>query len=292
MERWSKKGQELLEEIRTLRPAENEVLFWYLGQMGCAVRTGQQLLLIDPVLNDLTRPDGTSRRLYPAPFDPAELTGVDRIFCTHNHADHLNPATCIPLLRANPDAKLIVPAPVARELGAAWGQEAFLQGRVIPARAEEAICLSSTATVCPIPAAHEEYHRDENGDFREVGYLLHLGGVTLYHSGDTVVTKELVERLQQEPRIDLACLPINGVDFPRHEAGIVGNMGCRDAAWLADAIHARLTVPMHYDMVVGNTENPLFFAYYLRELYPARRYHIPVLGEHFSVQSVEEQAEK
>lgn len=281
MELWYKKGPELLDELHRLTPGEGQVLFWYLGQMGCAFKTRDLLILIDPVLNDLTRPDGTSRRHYPPPFAPEALTGVNYILCTHDHADHLNPATCLPLLAANPGAKLAVPAPVARELGK-WGPQAqaVLEGRVLPAHAEETFVLSPHAQACVIPSAHEEYHQDEHGDFREIGWLLHLGEVTLYHSGDTVVTDALVSRLQQEARIDLACLPINGAGYVRHRANIVGNMDCRDAAWLADAIDARFTVPMHYDMVVGNTEDPLIFAAYLRAQAPARRYKIMTPGEH------------
>lgn len=280
MEYWHKKEQDLLGEIHKLSPAKGRVLFWYIGQMGCVIKTSDLLLAIDPVLNDLTRPDGTSRRLYPPPFTPEELTGLDYILCTHNHADHLNPATCIPLLKENPNAKLIIPAPVACALDS-WGQDAqpLLHGRIVLAHAEEALALSPLSQVVPVPAAHEEYHQDANGNYRELGWLLHLGDTTLYHSGDTVVTEELVARLHAEKRIDLACLPINGVDFERHRAGIVGNMGCRDAAWLADNIAAELTIPMHYDMVAGNTEEPLIFAYYMRKLYPSRRYKIMALGE-------------
>lgn len=282
MEHWHKRGRALLDEIQSSAVPEGGVLFWYIGQMGCVIKTHELLLAVDPVLNDLTRPDGTSRRLYPPPFEPGELTGVDYILCTHDHADHLNPATVVPLLRSNPKARLIVPAPVAAGL-CRWGQAELLRGRVIPAISGQAIRLAPSARVCPIPAAHEEYHLDENGDYRELGWLLHLGDVTVYHSGDTVVTEQLLARLKQEERIALACLPINGADFARRRAGIVGNMGCRDAAWLADAVNAQLTVPMHYDMVAGNTENPLFFAYYMREMYPARRYRLMALGERLEI---------
>jgi L-ascorbate metabolism protein UlaG (beta-lactamase superfamily) len=51
----------------------------------------------------------------------------------------------------------------------------------------------------------------------------------------------------------LAILPINGAD-PRRR--VAGNMWGRDAADLADDIHARLVVPCHYDMFEFNTETP------------------------------------
>ena len=76
-------------------------------------------------------------------------------------------------------------------------------------------------------------------------------------------------------------LPINGRDLERNEQDIVGNMNSREACWFASEIKADLTIPLHYDMIGGNEENPLVFADYMERYYPEKKYHIFRLGERY-----------
>ena len=98
---------------------------------------------------------------------------------------------------------------------------------------------------------------------------------------DTVVTRELIQKLQKAQGIDAAMLPINGRDLERNEQDIVGNMNSREACWFASEINADLTIPLHYDMIGGNEENPLVFADYMERYYPEKKYHIFRLGERY-----------
>ena len=63
-------------------------------------------------------------------------------------------------------------------------------------------------------------------------------------------------------------------------------MDGRDAAYLAAEAGVDLVVPLHYDMVEGNTENPLLFAFYMEELYQGRKYEIMKLGQRLIVEQV------
>ena len=56
-------------------------------------------------------------------------------------------------------------------------------------------------------------------------------------------------------------------------------MNAREACWFAGEIGADLTVPLHYDMIDGNQEDPLIFAAYMERYAPAKKYHIFRLGE-------------
>jgi L-ascorbate metabolism protein UlaG (beta-lactamase superfamily) len=86
-----------------------------------------------------------------------------------------------------------------------------------------------------------------------VGYLLEFPGLTIYHAGDTIVNQEVLDALQNRP-IDVALLPVNGRDYFREAAGIVGNLSVEEAVQLAAQLRVRVLIPMHHDMVYGNTE--------------------------------------
>lgn len=273
---WYKKGQELLDEIKeTILPKPIAAL-WYIGQMGMIVKWNGLTVCFDPVLNDLTYPDGTTRRNYEIPFEAGKLE-ADYVVCSHNHADHLNLKTLLPIHRAHPDTRFIVPYPERNVLLEAGIPEAA----VIGAKAGERLALLDGAALNPIAAAHETYVTDGEGNQRNLGYVLELGDRRIYHGGDTVVTDELIRDLAPFAPLAAACIPINGVDAERHKRGIIGNMDCRDAAYFASCISADMTFPLHFDMVMKNEENPLVFAYYMRELYPGKKFHVMQLGERY-----------
>lgn len=73
----------------------------HYGHSCLLLDTGAARLLVDP--------GGFS-----AGFD--DLTGLDAVLVTHQHPDHLAPDRLTPLLRANPDARLIVDAGSAVQL--------------------------------------------------------------------------------------------------------------------------------------------------------------------------------
>lgn len=275
--KWYKKETALLKEIKETQVREDQIAFWYLGQMGILFKWKDLTVLIDPVLNDLTYPGGETRRNYPAPFLPSELDFADYCFCSHNHADHMNIRTLLPLAEANPGLKILVPAPEIPGLTA----QGIKEHQLLAAREYTEIPLAEQVTLYPVASSHEAYFTDEKGDQKNLGCVIDFGGIHIYHSGDTVLTSKLIRDVSAHQYIDIACIPINGVDFERHARGVVGNMDFKDAAYFLDQIHADMAIPMHYDMVMKNEENPLYFASLMQEKYPGRKYHILQLGERF-----------
>ena len=275
---WYKQGAALLKELSNTSFPEKIVALWYLGQSGFALKTKGLLVFFDPVFADLQALDGTTQRYYPAPFSPEEAarTGVSFVFCSHDHLDHLQPETVVPMAKTQPKLKIVIPAPAVRKAVSLGVPE----GQIIAAHADQIIRLPDGCICTPIPAAHETYELDENGDHRALSYIFQTSdGMKLFHAGDAVVTPELVERLRREHGLDAALLPINGADYKRRLRGLVGNMSSREAADLADDIDADLVIPCHYDMVFRNGENPLHFAEYMQTYYPGRKFHILSLGE-------------
>lgn len=275
--RWSKKGRELLEEINTTSYPDSLLCCWYIGQMGLVVKWKDIIICLDPVLHDLCREDGSTRRNYETPFAPEDFTGVAAVLGTHLHTDHLDRKTFLPLSMKNPEAKVIVPAPLCKEMVKGGISKTCLTG----ASEGSEIIISKDVSVIPVAAAHETYQVDENGDHLCMGYILDIGGFRIYHAGDTLVTSRLLETLSSYRPFHMAFLPINGTDEERRQRGIIGNMGCRDAVYLSRFIEADVTIPLHYDMIKGNGEDPLHFASCMQMYAPGRKHHIMVLGERY-----------
>jgi L-ascorbate metabolism protein UlaG (beta-lactamase superfamily) len=245
----------LTRDIEATNPGRG-VALWWLGQSGFLAKSAAGTVLFDPYLSDsLTKKyHGTEKphvRMTARAIDPATLRGVDVVTSSHNHTDHLDADTLLPLLGANPTATLVIPEAnrefVAERLGCAptW-----------PRGLSDGETLSvGDISIHAVPAAHNEIERDAQGRCRYLGYVVRLGDVAIYHSGDTLRYDGMAERLRPLA-IDVALLPING---NRPERRVAGNLRGDDAAQLAHDIGARLVVPCHYEMFEFNTESPELF---------------------------------
>lgn len=233
-------------------PARERLDFWWLGQSGFLVCHEGDCLLFDPYLSDsLTEKyAGTDKphvRLTARVVDPARLGFVQVVTSSHNHTDHLDAATLLPLLAAAPTAPLVLPAAnldfAAQRLGEA------LRPRLVPV-AENARVEVGRFTLEAVPAAHEELSPGY------AGFVVTVGPFKIYHSGDTVLFPGMSGRLRPFT-VDLALLPING---RAPERRVAGNLDGVEAAVLAYAIGAGCAVPCHYEMFEFNTASPVAFA--------------------------------
>lgn len=254
----------LLADINLANTDDNGVRLWWLGQSGFLVQWRKRHLLFDPYLSDsLTRKyaetDKPHVRMTELVVDPARLDFIDVITSSHNHTDHLDGETLAPLLQANPNVTMVVPAAnqqFAAERLSAQTSEDFetseVYERLTPINDGETIEAAGGFRINAIPAAHETVERDEQGHCRFLGYVVEFGDWTIYHSGDTMLYESMVERLRQW-KIDIAILPINGRAPVRR---VAGNLWGREAAQLAKQISARVVIPCHYDMFEFNTASP------------------------------------
>lgn len=234
----------------------DELKLWWLGQSGFLVRCGEAVLLLDPYLSDsLTakyeHTDKPHVRLTARVIAPERLTGIGVVTSSHNHTDHLDAATLVPLVRANPLLQLVIPEAnrelVAQRLGIEPPRPIGLDdGRTASV---------GGFTFHGIAAAHDALERDAFGRHLYLGYVVRCGRWTFYHSGDTRWYEGLAGKLR-EFEIDVALLPING---HRPERRVAGNLDGREAAQLAFDIGARWAVPCHYEMFAFNTASPAKF---------------------------------
>jgi L-ascorbate metabolism protein UlaG (beta-lactamase superfamily) len=183
---------------------------------------------------------------------PERLDFVDVVTSSHNHTDHLDGETLIPLWKANPNLTVIVPR---ANLSFAAERLQVRPERLTPIRADGEAIRIDPFSFHAIPSAHERLELDENGDHHFMGLIVQMGKWTIYHSGDCIPYDGLVDRLRGW-KIDLALLPINGRDPAR---GVAGNFTAEEAAQLGKQIHADLVVPCHYEMFEFNTVSPKTF---------------------------------
>jgi L-ascorbate metabolism protein UlaG (beta-lactamase superfamily) len=177
---------------------------------------------------------------------PEQLDFVDVVTSSHNHTDHLDGETLIPLRKANPTLKVVIPR---ANINFAAERLQVASDQLTPIRVDDAPLVISPFSLEAIPSAHESIEQDENGDHRFIGLIVQVGKWTLYHSGDCVPYDGLIKRLKKW-KIDIALLPINGRDPTR---GVAGNFSGEEAVALAREINAGLVIPCHYEMFEFNT---------------------------------------
>ena len=270
-----------LEDILLAKKRPDQLHLWWLGQSGFLIQWRGHHLLLDPYLSDsLTKKyAGTNKphiRMTERVIAPERLDFIEVVTSSHNHTDHLDGETLIPLWKANPDLKVIVSR---ANLDFSAERLQVPPERLTPIRADGEGIEIDPFVFHAIPSAHEVLEQDDNGDQRFIGLLVQAGKWTIYHSGDCVLYDGLVERLKNW-KIDIALLPINGQDPGR---GVAGNFGAQEAARLARDVESGVVIPCHYEMFEFNTVSPERFVKAAEEI--GQNYLVLKCGERLDLQS-------
>jgi L-ascorbate metabolism protein UlaG (beta-lactamase superfamily) len=273
----TKRDDELIAEMDSFVDDASHFHLWWLGQSGFLLQWKGKRVLMDPYLSDsLTKKyaatDKPHVRMSEQVIDPGLLRNISIVTSSHNHTDHLDAETLIPIFKNNPGIKFIIPE----------ANREFVADRV-KCEKEFPIGLNGGRSVTVneftfqgIPAKHNEIERDADGNLKFMGYVIGFGDYKIYHSGDTVWFDEMVDLLRPFA-VDVAILPINGNEPSRK---VAGNLNCAEAANLGRAIGAKLVIPCHYDMFTFNTANVEDFVKEAERL--GQPYKILKGGERFS----------
>lgn len=266
----------LKEKILSEQLCDNRLAVFYTGQVGFIFKFRGKYILIDGYLSDIIDrnnnfAEGWVRR-YPSPISGEELDFIDYVFCTHDHTDHADPVTLASIRRVNKKARFFVSEAIRPAVSAYIGDSECVTG----VRADEHIHLGNDIRVTPIPAAHEELHTDENGNYMELGFIFDFSGKKVYHSGDCCMYDGLSEKIKN---VDIMMVPVNGRDYFRNKADIIGCFDSYEAVKLAEEANAGMLVPTHFDMYDANCLNVAYFVDTLYKLNPTQRFHIFMPGE-------------
>ena len=243
-------GDDFLDDVRSAAGRSEPFHVWWLGQSGFLVQWEGRHLLFDPYLSDsltakYAATDKPHVRMTERVIEPERLDFIDVVTSSHNHTDHLDAETLIPLMQVNPSAALVIPEANRQFVADRLGIDPELPIGLDVGEQAEVAGFHLTG----VPAAHEEIERDESGRMTHLGYIAEFGPWTIYHSGDTVRYAGMADRLR-EWSIDVAFLPINGRSPERR---VAGNLDGEEAARLARDIGAQVVIPCHYDMFEFNT---------------------------------------
>jgi L-ascorbate metabolism protein UlaG (beta-lactamase superfamily) len=272
------KDDEFLADARGISKDNKNLHLWWLGQSGFLIQCHDKHLLLDPYLSDsLTKKyENTNKphiRMTEPVIAPEKLDFIDVVTSSHNHTDHLDAETLIPLMQVNPELKIIVSK---ANLEFAANRLQVPTKRLTPIALNEVVRLEPF-TLHAVPAAHENLETDENSNHKFIGLIVEVDGYTIYHSGDTLLYDGMTDILKRW-KIDVALLPINGRDPAR---GVAGNLSSQEAVQLARDIDAKLVVPCHYDMFKFNTVSPDGFIEAAKRI--GQPYHVLQNGERLSL---------
>ncbi|HEY8417688.1 MAG TPA: metal-dependent hydrolase [Limnochordales bacterium] len=203
----------------------------YLGHAAFFIEADGKRVVFDPFLSG--NPN--------APVKPDEIS-ADGIVLTHGHADHVGDAVAIaqrtgalivaPVELANWISKQGAPRVHGMNFG---GSRQFDFGHLKM-----------------VPAWHSSSVDGPNGPIylgNPAGFILTLGGVSVYHAGDTSLFGDM-ELIGRRHRIDVALLPI-GDNY---------TMGPEDAAYAVELIKPRWVIPIHYNTFPVIQQDPHAFA--------------------------------
>lgn len=259
----------LLAEIAATETPHGKGAFWWMGQHTFIVKAGGLVFYLDP---------------WFAPWDSRETASLlaleetrlaDFALISHGHGDHLCPETLQVMVNASPNALFVCPR---------TERQRMIEEGKVPEQRLRALNAGESleergVRITAIKAKHEFFDEDPTLGFPYLGYVVEAGGVIFYHAGDTIMYEGLLTTLKQWSHYDTMFLPINGRDTERFLRGCLGNMTYQEAVELAGEIKPALAVPTHYDMFVGNQEDPAKFISFLNAKYPGVKHWVGHAGE-------------
>ena len=171
-------------------------------------------------------------------IDPYQLASAaepgDLVCVTHEHSDHLSPQDL---------AKVVTPQTTVVTIAACAEAVKALRPKIV--RVVEAGDRAEVDGIAveAVPAYNTTKFRSPGNPFHpqadgKVGFVLTIGGIRIYHAGDTDEIPEMA-RLKD---VDVALLPVSGTYV----------MTSAEAAKACDAIRPKLAIPMHYGAIVGS----------------------------------------
>ena len=169
-------------------------------------------------------------------IDPFRLRGkppkADLILITHDHSDHCSPDDVAKI--AKDDMVIVTIAAAARRL----------KGDVRVVKPGDSLTVLgipietvSAYNVSKFRSPGVPFHPKESG---HVGFILTVGGLRIYHAGDTDVIPEM-----DDIEADIALLPVGGTY----------TMTADEAAQAANRIQPKVAIPMHHSAIVGSVRD-------------------------------------
>ena len=173
--------------------------------------------------------------LYEIPS--ADLPKADIVFVTHEHFDHCDPPSILKVAKS--DTVAAGPEIARKCLEQIRGKV----GEIVYVKPNQEVTIKDVK-VLTVPSYNVNKFRAPGKVFHpkednRVGYVIEIGGVRIYHAGDTDVIEEMKSL---EGKVDIALLPVSGVYVMTPE----------EAAEAVKIIKPKIAIPMHWGVVAGS----------------------------------------
>jgi len=215
------------------RVAPGEAAITFIGHSTFLIRTASTVMITDPVFTPHAGPFGRMGppRVRPPAIAPAALPPVNLVLLSHNHYDHLQPAS-LRLFRQT--------ASYVTALG--LGQ--FLRANRSELDWWESTTIAGAEITC-VPAQHFSARTPWDRDHTLwCGFVVRVDGVTIYFAGDSGYSPQFVEIGARCPGIDVALIPIGAYE-PRWFMSPV-HMNPDEAVRAHLDVNARTSIGMHF----------------------------------------------
>jgi L-ascorbate metabolism protein UlaG (beta-lactamase superfamily) len=194
----------------------------------------------------LTDPWFTEKAGYhrgePLAFTPATLPRLAAVIASHDHYDHYD----VDAFSAYPDKA--VPFVVKRGMEQKARRAGFTNVSAIEPWDEISV---GGLRITAAPARH---------GVPEITFIIQGAGTTVFFGADTLRIPELDEVPRRFPSIDLALLPVNGLQIrPTFNRQVV--MSAEEAGELCAVLRPNVAVPTHYAFTAGPIRDRLFLKY-------------------------------
>lgn len=217
-----------LKQQKELKVNPKQIAVSWTGQAGFSFKDEVCLTYhVDPYLSNVSSRYIGYHRAIPTPVEAQELIG-DFFLFTHEHRDHLDTDSVPFIAEANPNAIFIgPPACVSRLL-----ELDISPKRIITLKRGESKTIGN-AEVKAVLA----YHTDDS-----VGFVIKFNEVTVYITGDTTYSDDLIPIKDENPDLMMSCVN-----------GRLGCLSIADAVRLTTHIQPKIAIPMHIHMFTENT---------------------------------------
>lgn len=176
--------------------------------------------------------DKNGNKIYfidPFELNDRKLEKADLIFITHAHPDHFSEADIDKIIKEN--TTIVAPPDILTKIDISSERKVSVE--------PHNNYVVKDFSFRTVPAYN---NRPERLNFHPksnnwVGYIFNLNGKKIYHAGDTDFIEEMRELIGLD--LDIAMLPIGGTY----------TMHADEAAEAANAIGAKITIPMHYKVL-------------------------------------------
>lgn len=204
-----------------------DVTITWLGHAGFMIKESDLTVYIDPyVLPDMIN------------FEEQ----ADILLITHEHFDHCNPESIRKVRKGY--ATTLIPENITLEFKG--DARRIREGDILR---DHLSIMGINIEVLPAYNIDKQYHPKGEG----VGYLIEIGGVRIYHTGDTDFIPEM-----KDVSADVVLVPIGGTY----------TMDETEAADAIAVISPRVAIPMHYNYVEGTEGDPEKFKQLVNEKNP------------------------